>query len=66
MLELRSYAIFISHAWANNSDYYRLEEILYNALNFIWRNYSVPQHDRLDTATNWELEEASDSCWHIC
>lgn len=58
MPELKSYAIFISHAWTYNADYYRLERMLDEAPNFTWRNYSVPQHDALDTATNAELEAA--------
>lgn len=52
------YNIFISHAWKYNSEYYNLEEMLNNAPYFTWKNYSVPQHDALDTKTNRELEEA--------
>ncbi len=58
MPELKSYAVFISHAWTYNADYYRLERMLDEAPNFTWRNYSVPKHDALDTATNAELEAA--------
>mgnify|MGYP000690184019 FL=1 len=52
------YNIFISHAWKYNSEYYNLEEMLNNAPYFTWKNYSVPQHDALDTKTDRELEEA--------
>jgi len=52
------YNIFISHAWTYNDDYYRLENMLNEAPYFNWRNYSVPKHDSLDTATNAELEDA--------
>lgn len=45
MSELKTYDIFISHAWRYNDDYYRLVNILNGAPNFKWRNYSVPQHD---------------------
>lgn len=45
MPALRNYNVFISHAWAYNEDYYRLEEWLNDAPNFIWTNLSVPRHD---------------------
>ena len=44
---LRTYDLFLSHAWNHNDDYYRLEEMLYSTPNFNWRNYSVPEHDPL-------------------
>ena len=45
MPELKTYDLFISHAWKYNEDYYRLVDMLNNAPNFKWRNYSVPEHD---------------------
>ena len=39
MPELKTYDVFISHAWTYNSDYYRLVEMLDKAPNFKWRNY---------------------------
>jgi len=47
MPELKTYDLFISHAWRYNADYYRLEELLQKASYFKWRNYSVPEHDPL-------------------
>jgi len=47
MPDLKTYDLFISHAWRYNGDYYRLEEMLKQALLFKWRNYSVPKHDPL-------------------
>jgi len=44
---LRNYDIFISHAWAYNEAYYRLENLLKQAPHFQFRNYSVPTHDPL-------------------
>jgi hypothetical protein len=44
---LRNYDIFVSHAWAYNEDYYRLENLLKEASHFQFRNYSVPTHDPL-------------------
>lgn len=50
MPALKTYDLFLSHAWKYNDDYYRLVRILNDAPNFKWRNYSVPEHDPvLDT-----------------
>lgn len=58
MPNLKDYRIFISHCWNYNSDYYNLEEKLESYPYLAIKNYSVPQHDRLDTNTNSELYEA--------
>lgn len=50
MPTLRNYKIFISHAWAYDGDYYRIESFLQQAQNFVWTNLSVPKHDPLSTA----------------
>jgi hypothetical protein len=42
---LRTYKIFISHAWSYNDDYYRCEQFLNESPNFRWQNLSVPKHD---------------------
>lgn len=47
MPTLKTYDLFISHAWRYNDEYYRLVEMLQAAPNFKWRNYSVPEHDPL-------------------
>jgi hypothetical protein len=47
MPELKTYDLFLSHAWRYNDDYYRVEEMLREAPLFNWRNYSVPEHDPL-------------------
>ena len=52
------YNLFISHAWKYNSEYYNLVDMLNKASYFSWKNYSVPQHDALDTRTDKELDEA--------
>lgn len=54
----KTYNLFISHAWDYNDDYYRLEKKLKDDLWFNFKNYSVPQHDALQTKTNKELDEA--------
>ncbi|MBA7674469.1 hypothetical protein ES703_82683 [subsurface metagenome] len=58
MPRLKSYGVFISHAWDYNADYYRLEQMLENAKQFRWRNCSVPKHKSLDTTTDAQLEAA--------
>jgi hypothetical protein len=45
MPPLKTYDLFISHAWKYNDDYYRLVSLLDDASNFKYRNYSVPKHD---------------------
>ena len=52
------YNLFISHAWKYNYEYYNLVDLLDRAPYFSWKNYSVPQHDALDTKTNRELVDA--------
>ena len=47
MPDLKTYDLFLSHAWRYNEDYYRLEKMLKEASLFYWRNYSVPSHDPL-------------------
>lgn len=45
MPTLKTYDLFISHAWNYNKDYYALEKLLFSATLFKYRNYSVPEHD---------------------
>lgn len=47
MPSLKTYDLFLSHAWRYNADYNNLEKLLKGADYFKWRNYSVPQHDPL-------------------
>lgn len=47
MPKLKTYDLFLSHAWKYNSDYYKLENLLKSAHNFYFRNYSVPTHNPL-------------------
>ena len=57
MPQLHRYRLFISHAWQYNADYYRLIQMLNNASNFIYSNYSVPKHDPVDTNNTSKLKE---------
>jgi len=45
MPNLKTYDIFISHAWRYSDEYNRLVELLNEAPRFKWRNYSDPRHD---------------------
>ena len=58
MPTLKTYDVFISHAWDYNDDYYRLVRMLNEANNFKWRNYSVPEHDPADANSKTKLREA--------
>ena len=58
MPSLKTYDLFISHAWDYDDDYYRLWNLLRNAPLFKCRNYSVPQHDPLDANNTSRLEVA--------
>lgn len=42
---LRTYNLFISHSWAYGDAYENLVKLLNAALNFTYRNYSVPEDD---------------------
>ena len=42
MPNLKTYDLFISHAWCYGDDYDRLVKLLNNANNFRYRNYSAP------------------------
>lgn len=47
MPDLKTYRLFISHAWNYNDEYYRLIDMLNKAPLFNYANYSVPEHDPL-------------------
>jgi hypothetical protein len=47
MPKLKSYGVFISHAWDHSADYNRLERMLKKAKHFKCRNCSVPKYDPL-------------------
>jgi hypothetical protein len=57
MPDLKTYDLFISHAWDYNSEYYNLERMLKDAPYFYFRNYSVPQHDSLQVNTDYALDD---------
>ena len=60
MPRLKSYDLFISHAWTYDDDYHRLVQFLKDAKRFRYRNYSVPQHDPLDANSTSRLKAALD------
>jgi hypothetical protein len=51
MPSLYPYRIFVSHAWDYNREYYDLINRFNDYPNFDYRNYSVPEHDPLDTTS---------------
>jgi hypothetical protein len=60
MPALRTYDVFISHAWTYGDDYYRLVDMLDGAANFDWRNFSVPEDDPLHGGTARQLRDGLD------
>ena len=50
------YNIFISHAWHRSEHYKKVIEWLDDS-EIEYKNYSVPEHDQLDSTTNKELKE---------
>lgn len=52
MPALKTYDLFISHAWDRHDEYERLVAMLHSASNFSWRNYSVPKSDPLPGGRN--------------
>jgi len=60
MPALRTYAIFISHAWTYGDDYYRLVEMLDDAVNFRWKNFSVGEDDPLHGGSARQLRNGLD------
>ena len=60
MPDLRTYNIFISHAWSYDSDYVRLVDLLRNAPYFTWKNYSVSCDNPLAGGSNKKLAEEID------
>jgi len=60
MPALRTYDVFISHAWTYGDDYYRMVDMLDRAPNFAWRNFSVPEDDPLHGGTARQLRGGLD------
>lgn len=64
MPQLKTYDLFISHAWRYGSDYLRLINLLDSANYFSYRNYSAPKDkplqnlDATDVRTKKQIEEA--------
>jgi hypothetical protein len=61
MTYLRSYSIFISHAWRYDDDYTRMVNLLDRAPRFLYRNYSVPRHDPAIANSTVALQQALDA-----
>ncbi len=57
MPTLRIYNLFVSHAWRYSDDYNRLVNLLDNASNFNWKNYSVSIDDPLSGGNRKKLAD---------
>lgn len=60
MPNLRYYNIFISHAWKYGDEYDRLVNLLNNANNFIYKNYSAPEYKPLKTLSGNSVKSQQD------
>jgi hypothetical protein len=65
-----SYDLFISHVWHNSIEYNRIVEILNDAPNFYWRNYSSREIDpMLDLNSEYGkiklLQQLEDQIKHV-
>lgn len=54
----KGYRLFISHSWDYSDEYHRMTELLDDENRFQYENYSVPEHDELDTTSDRELRRA--------
>lgn len=63
MPNLKTYDLFISHAWKYGDDYDRLVALLDSALYFSYRNYSAPKDKPI--AAPWERLSKADLRAHL-
>jgi len=64
MPSLKTYDLFISHAWKYGDSYERLVSLLRSAPNFDFRNYSAPSDKPLQTlggTTVWTKSQIKDA-----
>ena len=47
-----TYHLFISHSWTYSDAYDKLVNLLDEANNFVYKNYSVPKDDPIHDADN--------------
>lgn len=67
MPPLKTYVVFISHAWEYGDQYDRIVGMLNNANNFYWKNCSVPKDDPVHiTESDKKLDEAIREQIRVC
>lgn len=55
---MKSYHLFISHSWTHSDQYNNLVNLLDQAKNFRYHNYSIPKYDPVHVGTDKELSKA--------
>ena len=55
-MQIKTYNIFVSHAWKYSTGYLKIVDMLNKASLFKWNNHSVPKHDPKYANNNTELE----------
>jgi hypothetical protein len=53
---MRTYNLFISHAWHRDEEYMRVVDMLDEAPRFDWNNLSVPEHRAIDPDADRSIE----------
>ena len=54
---LHNYRLFISHAWRYSDGYRRVCQMLRDAPNFVWSNYSVPEDKAFERMIKADLQQ---------
>jgi hypothetical protein len=52
---MKTYKIFICHAWKYDDDYSRLKELLNSVENFSWKDFSIPFYKQIYAKTQKTL-----------
>lgn len=60
MPSLKNYHLFISHAWKYGDEYQRLVNLLNDADNFNWTNYSAPSDNPLKNKDGSDVTNKSE------
>ena len=55
---MNPYHLFISHSWAHADQYNNLVNLLDQATNFRYHNYSIPKNDPVHSSSDKELSRA--------
>ncbi|MCK5225982.1 MAG: TIR domain-containing protein [Planctomycetes bacterium] len=66
MLNLENYNLFISHSWDYTDAYEKLCDLLKDAPNFVYNNYSIPKDDPVHTKSDSVLYDTIKQKMSFC